>query len=137
MADMLVKLYALSDVAPVLAKLKQQGIEIRQAHPPDKNTISEWVRQHFGDRGQWQRSGLPARSCVVLHCRKKEKTPATGSALMTCLPRRWWVSPATMLPPKACSAPQEYGRTIEAEALAQPCYSQPCTQWRLKGMRMP
>jgi hypothetical protein len=48
MADMLVKLYTLPDVAPLLAELKQQGIEIRQAHPPDKNTITEWVRQKFG-----------------------------------------------------------------------------------------
>ena len=47
MADMLVKLYTLPDVTPALTELKRQKIEIRQAHPPDKNTISEWVRRHF------------------------------------------------------------------------------------------
>jgi len=44
MADMLVKLYALPDLAPVLAEQKMKGVEIRQAHPDEKYKISEWVR---------------------------------------------------------------------------------------------
>ncbi len=46
-SDMLVKLYALPDIAPVLAALAQAGIEIRPAHPSEKYIISDWVKRHF------------------------------------------------------------------------------------------
>src|SRR5918911_3211253 len=47
MADMLVKLYALPDLAPVLAEQKSRGVEIRQAHPDEKYKIAEWVREYI------------------------------------------------------------------------------------------
>jgi GNAT superfamily N-acetyltransferase len=47
MADMLVKLYALPDLAPVLAEQKSRGVEIRRAHPDEKHKMSEWVREHI------------------------------------------------------------------------------------------
>jgi GNAT superfamily N-acetyltransferase len=47
MTDMLVKLYALPEVIPLLAVLKQKGLEIRKAHPSEKHILAEWVRQHF------------------------------------------------------------------------------------------
>ncbi len=47
MADMLVKLYTLPDLAPRLAPLKALGINIRQADPDEKHLLAEWVRQHF------------------------------------------------------------------------------------------
>ena len=47
MADMLVRLYALPEVAPLLADLSGRGVEIRQAQPTEKRIIAEWVRQHF------------------------------------------------------------------------------------------
>ena len=47
MADMLVKLYALPDLAPVLAEQKSRGVEIRQAHPDEKYKIAEWVRDNI------------------------------------------------------------------------------------------
>ena len=47
MADMLVKLYALPDLAPVLAEQKSRSVEIRQAHPDEKHKIAEWVRTHI------------------------------------------------------------------------------------------
>lgn len=47
MADMLVKLYALPDLAPVLAEQQARGVEIRQAHPDEKHKIAEWVRERI------------------------------------------------------------------------------------------
>lgn len=47
MADMLVKLYALPELAPILSKQKLKGVEIRQAHPDEKYKISNWVRQYI------------------------------------------------------------------------------------------
>jgi ribosomal protein S18 acetylase RimI-like enzyme len=47
MADMLVKLYALPDAAPVLAALKQARIEIRPGDSSEKHVIADWVRHHF------------------------------------------------------------------------------------------
>ncbi|MEG4880716.1 GNAT family N-acetyltransferase [Microcoleus sp. K1-B6] len=44
---MLVKLYALPDLAPALAGLKTKGVEIRRAHPGEKHQIAEWVREHI------------------------------------------------------------------------------------------
>ena len=49
MADMLVKLYSLPELAPPLAHLKTLGIAIRQADPDEKHTLARWVRKHFQD----------------------------------------------------------------------------------------
>jgi GNAT superfamily N-acetyltransferase len=43
MADMLVKLYALPELAPILAEQKSNGVEVRKAHPDEKYIISNWV----------------------------------------------------------------------------------------------
>ena len=47
MPDMLVKLYALPEITPLLAELRQSGISIRQALPTEKYIVSAWVGQHF------------------------------------------------------------------------------------------
>ena len=47
MTDMLVKLYALPDVAHLTTALNQKRLEIRRPHPSEKYVIAEWVRQHF------------------------------------------------------------------------------------------
>lgn len=47
MADMLVKLWELPDLAPLLAKLGESGIEVRRAAPAEKRAVVEWVREHF------------------------------------------------------------------------------------------
>ena len=47
MADMLVKLYALPDIAPALAAQKAVGVEIRRAHPDEKHVVAGWVRAHI------------------------------------------------------------------------------------------
>jgi hypothetical protein len=47
MADMLVKLYTLPDLAPALAVLRTKGVEIRRAHPDEKHKIAEWVRENI------------------------------------------------------------------------------------------
>jgi len=49
MADMLVKLYALPEIAPSIAHLKEQGIEVRQAAPAEKRIVAAWVRHHFSE----------------------------------------------------------------------------------------
>lgn len=47
MTDMLVKLYALPELAPVLVQL-EQSIEIRRALVPERHMIVEWVQQRWG-----------------------------------------------------------------------------------------
>src|SRR5438094_790649 len=49
MADMLVKLYTLPEVAPLLAQLKAEGIEVRYAAPSEKRIVTDWVRAHFSE----------------------------------------------------------------------------------------
>lgn len=51
MADLLVRLYALPDIAALLASLAERGIEIRQAHPAEKDIIAQWIRERFP--GPW------------------------------------------------------------------------------------
>jgi len=48
MADMLVKLYTLSELAPVLAQQRTQGVDIRRALVPERHVVVDWVRQHWG-----------------------------------------------------------------------------------------
>jgi ribosomal protein S18 acetylase RimI-like enzyme len=48
MPDMLVKLYRLREVGPILARLKEIGIEVRRAFPAEKPVITDWVRRQFG-----------------------------------------------------------------------------------------
>jgi predicted N-acetyltransferase YhbS len=50
MADMLVKLYDLPEMAPYAEKMQAQGIRIRLAEPAEFPLVVEWVRQHFNDR---------------------------------------------------------------------------------------
>jgi len=45
MADMLVNLAALPDVAPILAEQKSKGVKIRRGQPDEKDRITEWVRE--------------------------------------------------------------------------------------------
>ena len=49
MADMLVKLYALPDLAPALAELRGRGVEVRRADPTEKRVVAGWVRRHFNE----------------------------------------------------------------------------------------
>ena len=41
MADMLVKLYTLPEITPLLARLKAEGIEVRQAAPSEKRIVAK------------------------------------------------------------------------------------------------
>jgi len=45
MADMLVNLVLLPDLAPVLAEQKSKGVEIRRGQPEESHKIAEWVRE--------------------------------------------------------------------------------------------
>jgi len=51
MSDMLVKLYALPEFAPLAAELRNVGIEIRRADPAEKPAIVQWVGRQF--RESW------------------------------------------------------------------------------------
>jgi GNAT superfamily N-acetyltransferase len=70
MADMLVRLYALPDLAPEMSALRQAGIEVRQAHPSERGAIVGWVRSRFSDN--WAEAcevaltGLPARCFIAV-----------------------------------------------------------------------
>ena len=44
---MLVKLYELPDMAPILEKMKEYGIEVRRAIAPEKHIVIEWVASTF------------------------------------------------------------------------------------------
>ena len=46
MQDMLVKLHNLPEVS--LDKLKEMGIEVRQARPAEKRSIVEWIVHSLG-----------------------------------------------------------------------------------------
>lgn len=48
MSDMLVKLYDLPENDDCMAKLVQQGIEVRRAMAPEKLLVVDWVLENFG-----------------------------------------------------------------------------------------
>lgn len=47
MPDMLVRLYALPDLAPALAACAAGGVAVRRAQMPEKPLVVDWVRSHF------------------------------------------------------------------------------------------
>jgi predicted N-acetyltransferase YhbS len=69
MPDMLVKLYAIPELAPTLAPLETQGIVIRPPRSPEKPRVLAWVDAHFAG---WTRevastfSRVPVSSFVAL-----------------------------------------------------------------------
>ena len=54
MADILVKLYDLGDLAPVLEKTTANNIVIRRPIGPEKEAIVEWIKTHFHDRWAYE-----------------------------------------------------------------------------------
>ena len=51
MTDMLVRLYALPDLAPALADPRMAGVAIRRALAPEKHVVTAWVRATFDSPG--------------------------------------------------------------------------------------
>jgi predicted N-acetyltransferase YhbS len=47
--DMLVKLYDLPDSLPAFERLRQAGITVRRALPPEKHKVTAWVRSTFSE----------------------------------------------------------------------------------------
>lgn len=47
MPDMLVKLYELPLLEPALGRLREQGVEVRRALPPEKHIVAAWVGRNF------------------------------------------------------------------------------------------
>jgi GNAT superfamily N-acetyltransferase len=62
MPDMLVKLYALPDLAPLLARQREAGIDVRRGLALEKEKVANWVRQTFSD--EW------ANECEVAFCNR-------------------------------------------------------------------
>jgi hypothetical protein len=81
MADMLVKLYQLPEVAPLVAELKQKGIEIRQANPMEKSSIVEWVRHQlepgWADEVEVAMNNRPI-TCYIATRKDPAKKPGPG-----------------------------------------------------------
>jgi len=48
MTDLLVRLYALPDAAPDLARARAAGVDIRRGLAPEKHIVLEWVNATFG-----------------------------------------------------------------------------------------
>lgn len=67
MADLLVKLYALPDPAPALARVHAAGLTIRRPLPPDSRVVTRWVEAHFGERWAGEVETAFARTPVTLH----------------------------------------------------------------------
>lgn len=68
MPDMLVKLYELPDARASLAKLKEEGIEVRRGLVPEKHLVAEWVGTEFNRHWQSECEAAYARqpvSCFV------------------------------------------------------------------------
>jgi len=47
MAEMMVNLRVLRDLAPVLDEQQAKGVEIRRAHPTESEVVGEWVRENI------------------------------------------------------------------------------------------
>lgn len=50
MVDMLVRLYALPDGAPLRSSLAEQGVLVRMCHPFEMNAVSAWIGTTFSTR---------------------------------------------------------------------------------------
>ena len=49
MHDMLVRLYAMPDPAPALARVVQQGVSIRRPEIRERTLVADWVRSTFSE----------------------------------------------------------------------------------------
>jgi len=67
MSDMLVKLYALPDPAPVLADLRKARVEIRRALAPERRRIVNWVEENLPEHA-WASECEIALSRQPLSC---------------------------------------------------------------------
>lgn len=68
MHDMLVRLYALPDLAPALARCAGQDIAIRRALGAEMAAVTAWVRRHFPS-AEAETEIAFARLPVALTCR--------------------------------------------------------------------
>lgn len=65
--DLLVKLYALPDTAPALARIRTAGFSIRRPPAPDRRAVVRWVEQHFGERWAGEAETAFGRTPTVMH----------------------------------------------------------------------
>lgn len=50
MHDMLVRLYRLPDVAPLRARLAEQGVRVRRCNPFEAHILEAWIKRNFSSR---------------------------------------------------------------------------------------
>jgi GNAT superfamily N-acetyltransferase len=80
MSDMLVKLYALPDLAPRMVDLAAQGVELRQARPHEKRQVAEWARRHFSESiASWCEVAIEQRPITCVLAVEKQARAAPGT----------------------------------------------------------
>lgn len=67
MGDMLVKLYALPDAAPAMARVRAAGYDIKRPLPPERRALVRWVESHFGERWAGEAETAFSRRPVACH----------------------------------------------------------------------
>ena len=63
MADMLVKLYDLPELAPYIQQIKTQNITLRPALAPELHLVSKWVAKYFSL--YWQSEVIKHQAAVI------------------------------------------------------------------------
>lgn len=119
MTDMLVKLYALPDLAPVLAEQKTSGVGIRQAHPEEKRQIADWAREHINPN--WAKGCEVALEQRPLAPRLLKKTRRTHRPQTRTIYRRTSCSDSrcTRRSLKECSVQSACAKTVRIAASAR------------------
>ena len=67
MGDMLVKLYALPDATPALARVGAAGYDIKRPLPPERRAVVRWVESHFGERWAGETETAFSRAPATCH----------------------------------------------------------------------
>lgn len=65
MTDLLVRLYALPDLAPEIARVRAHNVEIRRGIAPEKHLVADWVGKTFGAHWQSETEVAFSRSPVT------------------------------------------------------------------------
>ena len=78
MADMLVNLAALPDLAPIIVEQKAKGIKIRRGKPEESHKIAQWVSEHINPN--WAIGCEVALAQQPVTCYIAFETNGTGSS---------------------------------------------------------
>ena len=87
MSDMLVKLYALPELAPELARLQAQSILIRPGMPEERRLITAWAAGHFQESWASACEWALGREPATCHIAVELESPFAPSADPYAMPR--------------------------------------------------